>query len=310
MHASELSTELMDALVKDISFGATLRCQKFYRDKTIQTIFDANQSMPSSVLHRVLTKIPQESQQLSYLEIGSGLGISLIEGLKAGYDIKGLEPGMNHGFEGRYNFSSKLLAYFGFNPLDILYDSLAEKMTCFERETFDVVYSNQVLEHVHCIESVLKEAKRVLKSQGMIYMAMPHYLSYYEGHYHVFWLPYLLLNKSIAKYYIKMRKMDENFIDELNFITYFGLKKVAKKVFVNEKFYIMPHFANKRMGLLGALYYYQALDFKEIPDRKVFQWLVKNKLLNALSKPFVILIVHVLIVIGMAESLNLIYYKK
>jgi ubiquinone/menaquinone biosynthesis C-methylase UbiE len=53
----------------------------------------------------------------------------------------------------------------------------------FGDESFDVVYSANVLEHTDNPELVVGESLRVLRRGGLFHMEMPNFLSYFEGHY-------------------------------------------------------------------------------------------------------------------------------
>lgn len=55
----------------------------------------------------------------------------------------------------------------------------------YEDERFDLVISDQVLEHVKYVEGSLKEIYRVTKNNGYIYLECPNYKGYYEPHYRV-----------------------------------------------------------------------------------------------------------------------------
>ena len=50
-------------------------------------------------------------------------------------------------------------------------------------ESFDIIYSANVLEHTQRPAQVLSESVRVLKRGGILHMEMPNFLSYFEGHY-------------------------------------------------------------------------------------------------------------------------------
>ena len=71
----------------------------------------------------------------------------------------------------------------------------------FPDNTFDVILSHQVLEHVENPAAVICEAHRVLKPGGYIFLAYENYLSFWEPHYRVRWLP--LLPKPIGTLYLK-----------------------------------------------------------------------------------------------------------
>lgn len=56
----------------------------------------------------------------------------------------------------------------------------------FDDETFDMVISNQVMEHNFFIEEYYREAARVLKSHGYMYLHFPHRWQPYDGHFNLF----------------------------------------------------------------------------------------------------------------------------
>jgi SAM-dependent methyltransferase len=117
------------------------------------------------------------------LEIGSGFGTNLAACIADfGADGYGVEPS-GVGFGQGFVASRKLFAANGLDPERIV-NSTGESLP-FPNESFDVVYSANVLEHTQNPEQVLREALRVLRSGGQLYMEMPNFLSYFEGHYMV-----------------------------------------------------------------------------------------------------------------------------
>jgi len=80
----------------------------------------------------------------------------------------------------------------------------------FEDESFDVVISNHVVEHVGEYEVQhhhLCEVKRVLKKDGVAYMAVPNRWMLVEPHYQLIFLSWLP-KKYRSKYLKKMRNID------------------------------------------------------------------------------------------------------
>ncbi|MBZ0166094.1 MAG: methyltransferase domain-containing protein [Candidatus Omnitrophica bacterium] len=71
----------------------------------------------------------------------------------------------------------------------------------FADESFDVVISNQVIEHIPPQEEHIKEIYRVLKKGGVVYMATPSKYAVIEPH---FRLPFLSwLPRSVADRYVR-----------------------------------------------------------------------------------------------------------
>ena len=138
-----------------------------------------------------------ESKKL--LEIGSGFGVNIAAWIKQfKIDGYGVEPS-SEGFSASFDASRQLLAANGIDQGRIL-DAKGENLP-FEDETFDIVYSANVLEHTDNPALVLKEAIRTLKRGGLLYIEVPNYLSYFEGHYMIFQPP--ILWKSILPFWVK-----------------------------------------------------------------------------------------------------------
>lgn len=115
------------------------------------------------------------------LEVGSGFGTNLAVWINCfNVDGYGVEPG-GDGFNQGFIASRKLFTANGIDPCRIL-NSTGEDLP-FSGESFDIVYSANVLEHTASPERVLTECLRVLKKGGLLHMEMPNFLSYFEGHY-------------------------------------------------------------------------------------------------------------------------------
>lgn len=117
------------------------------------------------------------------LDIGSGYGTNLATCIAVfGADGYGVEPS-GVGFGQGYVASRKLLAANGIDPERIV--NATGELLPFPDESFDIVYSANVLEHTQNPEQVLREAIRVLRPGGQLYIEMSNFLSYFEGHYMV-----------------------------------------------------------------------------------------------------------------------------
>jgi SAM-dependent methyltransferase len=117
------------------------------------------------------------------LEIGSGYGVSLAIMLQSFHaDAVGIEPA-SQGFDESFRCSRAILEENHLDPARVI-DSTGESLP-FAESSFDVVYSNNVLEHTTDPAQVLAEALRVLKPGGTLYVEVPNYLAWYEGHYMV-----------------------------------------------------------------------------------------------------------------------------
>ena len=160
------------------------------------------------------------------LEIGAGVGTFLITArTKYGINAYGVEPSKDE-FSPFNQISKALLEEYNL-PKDIVVCGMAEDLP-FENESFDLVYSTNVLEHVQDPLKVLSESLRVLKSGGYLQFVIPNYFSFWEGHYGVFWP--CLINKPLAKIYAKIVNQNPDYIDTLQLINPFYLKQIVQKL--------------------------------------------------------------------------------
>ena len=111
---------------------------------------------------KIVSHIPKNSK---FLDVGCGAGYSLMRASQdLNCEVEGIDadPG-NHGV-GRFikNMVKTLAIKQGF----------AENLP-YENETFDIVYSSHVLEHVQDEGKALNEMKRVLKKDGVLIIGMP-----------------------------------------------------------------------------------------------------------------------------------------
>jgi len=96
---------------------------------------------------------------------------------------------------------------------------------------FDIVFSNHIIEHVGDGALHLSEIRRVLRDNGLCYLATPNRYFPFEIHYRVFllhWLPnpiFLWLLKKINK-----------FEEDLHLFGYSKLKRTIKKIFFYKEY--------------------------------------------------------------------------
>jgi len=165
----------------------------------------------ASVLREValIWKIPPEAR---VLDVGSGVGGFVVGCRELGYRAFGVEPD-------RIGTASQLTSIQIASRrvrANVFSAALGEGLP-FADETFDLVTLNQVVEHVPDAMAVLREAARVLRPGGAMYVACPNYLRFYEPHYKVFWLP--LLPKSLGRLYLRFRGRNPIMLRDLYYTT-------------------------------------------------------------------------------------------
>jgi MPBQ/MSBQ methyltransferase len=157
------------------------------------------------------------------LDIGCGYGSFVLLSNKNGYPTQGIEV---EKFE--HEISLERAKIEGV-PSSVF--SLGSALNLpFEKESFDVVTFWNVLEHVSDYSKALKEAKRVLKKGGMIYIIAPNYCAFRkEAHYLVPWAPFF--PKWLANYYLRLLNKNPWFLNNCIFyISIFGIRRKLKKL--------------------------------------------------------------------------------
>jgi SAM-dependent methyltransferase len=159
------------------------------------------------------------------LEVGSGFGIFVaVTRTQYGADAVGLEPA-GTGFDTSFEVCREVLKEYGLDP-ELIVDAKGENIP-FPDNSFDLVFSSTVLEHTDDPWRVLDEAIRVLRPGGYLQFVFPNYGSFFEGHYAVPWIPYL--NKSVARMYLRLWRRDPSFIDTIQFLNFFKVRRWASK---------------------------------------------------------------------------------
>ncbi len=169
-------------------------------------------------IFELIKKVTPSIQNLKLLDMGCGLGglISICQ--KNGIDALGIE----------LDPEATQIAKERTNKENVVVDD-CENMTLND-DSFDLVSSICVIEHVKDAKKYIKEAYRVLKKDGLFLIFAPNNFFPWEGHYKTFWLPYLLpYTKPLFKLYLKVKGRNPKFIDFVNLgVTPGYLKKTIK----------------------------------------------------------------------------------
>ena len=158
---------------------------------------------------------PYDFSGKKLLEIGAGVGTFLVAARKkSNIEAFGVEPSKDE-FSPFNEISKSLLNEYGLSE-KIIFNCSGEELP-FHEETFDLIYSTNVLEHVQHPEKVFSESLRVLKRGGFLQFVIPNYFSFWEGHYGVIWP--CLTNKILAKLYARFIGKNPAYIDTLQLIS-------------------------------------------------------------------------------------------
>ena len=129
-----------------------------------------NNKKPKNQLEDFLKECKIGNRRGNLLEIGFKNGCFLEEARKDGFNVYGTEVSEEYLRSSRDRFPN----------INIVLEENS-KMP-YDDDSMDYIVSFQVLEHVISLNDVLKEARRVLKPDGLMYHVCPNYNSFYEGH--------------------------------------------------------------------------------------------------------------------------------
>lgn len=230
----------MTNLLKNIIFNYY---KSYYKDKlnipSWAELTNKQLSEETEELERIkyLEKLLGKFKNKKILDIGCGTGGFVAASNLKGARAVGIEP------------DKKAIEICRLKKCKVI-KSTAENLP-FKDNQFDIIHCHTVLEHVKNIEKSILEMVRVIKKNGIIYIKCPNYLTFYEGHYKIFWLP--LFPKFLAKLYLKIRKRPTEFIDSINYVTPGLFKSIFNKEGISHKFLVQP--IKLQNGLINLLIY-------------------------------------------------------
>jgi len=130
----------------------------------------------SFILEQTIALMSGRLNSCRVLDHGCGKGALVEAGVSRSIDFYGVEM-FSHGSGIGIKEEIASKGFLGSRIREILDDKIP-----FPDEYFDLVVSNQVLEHVSNIEPVVMEIRRVLKSDGVFLCIVPYKGGYIEGH--------------------------------------------------------------------------------------------------------------------------------
>jgi len=191
-------------------------------DNAIWNIFVKSEKNKEDFLKLIEQKVFSLSSK-RILDVGCGKGGALIVASLKGAAGFGLEPDINE-----LNIARLRAAASGLN-IDF-HQGAGEKMP-FADNFFDLVIVNSVLEHVDNFRAVSAEISRVLKPGGFYCLNAPNPRFPKEGHYKVFYPPYL--PKIFGTIYLKGRGFNPQFFIQGVHYPYPSVLQIKKCLFEN-----------------------------------------------------------------------------
>jgi len=184
------------------------------------------------------------NKKINFLDIGCGVGWSLVVANRNGFNSCGLEP-------------NKLASEFGNNVLKVKVINSLFRPEIFE-EKFDFIIMDQVLEHVNDPSKMIVDAFRLLKPGGVFFLGVPP-LDWSRKLLSISFqlnnkiLRYLENNKYFNKLILFARMYDTFFAPE-GHINYFSTKAILILAETcNAKLVQQYHFSRKRVKYFPLL---------------------------------------------------------
>ncbi|HEY4905396.1 MAG TPA: class I SAM-dependent methyltransferase [Candidatus Sulfotelmatobacter sp.] len=159
------------------------------------------------------------SEKSRILDLGSGVGSFVVSCRRRGFRAFGVEPDrIGQGAQiSAIQIARRRL-------VEAVFVSGVGEALPFADSCFDLVVMNQVIEHVSDQTRVIAEAARVVRTGGVIYVACPNYLRFYEPHYKIFWLP--LMPEVLGRMYLRMRGRSPAMLSQLTYTTNRRLRRL------------------------------------------------------------------------------------
>ena len=141
----------------------------------------------------------------------------------------------------------------------------------FRDGAFALVHCFSVIEHVRSVERTVAEMVRVTRPGGAVYVHTPSAWSLYEGHYKLFWLPFL--PRPLARLYLKARGRPTDYLGTLRRLTAARLARAFRRAGVRRLEWAPGDPARESLGPLrgvAAVWYRltRATPFIELVARK------------------------------------------
>lgn len=214
--------ELVEIFTKSIGNRQLLKNYYLYYLDVPSRMEQIKSVLSNIEIHQIIKK--QKNPRI--LEIGSGIGICcLITRAFTDAEVVGVEPA-----PGSYGALQNCITELKEANQHLPYISLncGGEAIPYDNNSFDLIYSFEVLEHVENPRKVLEEIYRILKPGAYAYISTCNYDSFYEGHYKRFWNPFIGV-KGNRKNYIN-KGLSPKFLSELNFITKKQIKRWTKEI--------------------------------------------------------------------------------
>jgi SAM-dependent methyltransferase len=149
----------------------------------------ASQKWNSATTLYIARKLEELSKgrTISVIDMGCGDGLILSQLVSYGYDLSGYDLALRDD-----DLRARLEPAYGNDYASRFKTTTDERRIPFADDRFDVVYANQVFEHVRFLDAMMSECARVLRPGGTLLINFPLATTIFEPHYKLpflHWLP-------------------------------------------------------------------------------------------------------------------------
>ncbi|RLJ20097.1 SAM-dependent methyltransferase [bacterium endosymbiont of Escarpia laminata] len=170
---------------------------------------------------RLTESVLKKNKQM--LEVGAGLCLFSLFLKQEGYEITALEPGAG-GFDAFTIAKQVILDYYQSIPLPVI-NHTAQELNPDIDGRFDLIFSNNVVEHIPNFKQALSALNHCLSEGGAMIHGCPNYFIPYEPHLQ---LPVLKIWPGLSERLFRRQIEKRRAVwESLNFISYFDVKSFA-----------------------------------------------------------------------------------
>tara|TARA_B100000925_G_scaffold291920_1_gene282489 strand:- start:39 stop:875 length:837 start_codon:yes stop_codon:yes gene_type:complete len=215
---------VLDSVIKNLILDVDDESYDWNKEKQkLKDLIECGAPIDRNWVINQIEKYCNRDKSKVILDYGCGTGILNLLLLLKGYENV-------HGVDIVEKFNDNILRKLNFNKASFKLIKDNEKLP-YEDESFDIITSSLVLEHVENIDHYYSEAARLLKPGGVCFFHFPHRLKPYDSHSRCWFVHYFPKTIRILLWNIFARQ-DGKYLNEYLYLrTIYSHKKCASSYF-------------------------------------------------------------------------------